>query len=278
MYWLHFHALLVLCFAAAPASAQTTTSMAGGARAMALGGAATALTEDVWGIANPASWATLSGRALSFFAGEAFGLSELRLGAACYAEPTRYGAFAGGARTFGFEDFRETHFNVGFARAFRLGTGRRLFVGANARYVHVAQGGGYGNAGTVGLSLGALVSILPAVTFGAHATNLNAPSLSTDVGAEELPRTLALGLSYAPDERLLVLLDAFKDIDRPMSVRAGVEILPVEALALRAGVTTQPTRFTAGLGLRTGRLRASLAAEQHQALGWSPAASLGLQW
>ena len=270
--------LLILCFAAAPAAAQTTTSMEGGARVMALGGAATALTEDVWGASNPAAWATLPGRAFSFFAGQAFGLSALRLGAFHYAEPTRYGAFAGGARTFGFEDFRETHFNAGFARGFRLGTSRRLFLGTNARYVHVVQGGGYGSAGTVGLSLGALVSVLPAVTFGAHATNLNAPSLSTEMGAEELPHTLALGLSYTPDERLLVLLDAFKDIDRPLSVRAGVQVLPVEALALRAGITTQPTRFTAGLGLRTGRLRAGLAAEQHQALGWSPAASLGLQW
>lgn len=270
---------LALMGAAPPrAAAQTTLSMEGGARAAALGHAATALPGDVWGFANPASWATLPGRALSFYAGQAFGLADLRFGAAHIVEPTALGAFAGGARTFGSEDFRETTLTLGYARGLRLGTTRAIYVGADVRYVRVAQGGGYGSAGAAGLSLGGLVAVLPGVHFGARATNLNAPTLATEAGGEELPRTLALGLGYAPDERLLVLVDAFKDIDHPLSVRAGAELRLVEALALRAGVTTAPTRFTTGAGLRTGRIRASVVAEQHQDLGWSPAASLGLQW
>lgn len=259
-------------------AAQTTTSMEGGARAAALGHAATALPGDLWGFSNPASWATLPGRALSFYAGQAFGLSAMRFGAAHYVEPTALGAFAGGARTFGSEDFRETTFNLGYARGFSLGTTRAIYVGVDVRYFQIAQGGGYGSAGAAGLSLGGLVPILPGVHFGASATNLNGPTLRTETGDEELPRTLALGLSYAPDERLLVLVDGFKDIDRPLSVRAGAELRPVEALAFRLGVTTAPTRFTAGVGLRLDRIRAAVAAEQHQDLGWSPAASLGLQW
>ncbi|HMB90463.1 MAG TPA: hypothetical protein VKP65_06430 [Rhodothermales bacterium] len=119
-----------------PAHAQT--AMEGGARAAALGGAATALPADVWGHGNPASWATLPGRAISFFATEAFGLSALRLGAVQYVEPTRFGAFSAGARTFGFEDYRETRFLVGFARGFSLGTTRRFHAGLRLRYHQVS--------------------------------------------------------------------------------------------------------------------------------------------
>jgi len=59
--------LLLGCLAcfARTASAQ---SLEGGARAVALGSAATALQDDVWGHGNPAVWATREGRAVSFFA------------------------------------------------------------------------------------------------------------------------------------------------------------------------------------------------------------------
>ncbi len=249
--------------------------MEGGARTAALGGAATALPEDAWGFANPASWSTLSGRAVSFFATQAFGVEEMRLGAALLAQPTRVGAFAVGGRTFGFEDFRETHFTLGAARGFSFGTAQTIHAGLTLRYMQTTLGGDYGSAGAVGVSLGTLAALTENLWLGFHATNLNAPTLAD---GEELPRTLALGLSYTPTETLRVLVDGFKDIDYPVSVRAGLELLPVEALALRAGIATEPTRFSAGAGIRLGLLRADLAAEQHQDLGWTPAAALGLQW
>ncbi len=270
--------ILLMLWALGPArsaAGQSVASMEGGTRAAALGGAATALPGDAWGFSNPAAWATLPGRAVSFFASEGFRMSALRLGAVQYAEVGSWGAAAGGARTFGYEDFRETTFHLGYARGFSLGTTRTFWAGLDVRYHQVALGGGYGSAGAVGLSLGGLVRLLPALHLGFHATNLNAPRLN---GREELPRTLSIGLSYAPAERLLVVLDAFKDLDYPVSVRGGLEIRPVDALALRIGAATQPVRLTAGLGLRLGRLRAGIAAERHQALGWTPAASFGLQW
>ncbi len=257
------------------ADGQSTVSAEGGVRAVALGGAATALTGDVWGFSNPASWATLPGRALSFFASQSFGLSQLQLGAVQYVEITPLGAVAGGARTFGYEEYRGSHFNLGFARGFTLGTSRRFYAGFNLRYYHVRLGGGYGSSGAVGLSLGGLVQIFPRLHLGFHATNLNGPAWTR---GEALPQTLSLGLSYAPGPRILLLLDGFKDLDRPLSVRAGLEMRPVDVLALRIGITTRPTRFTAGVGLRLGRLRAGIAAERHAALGWSPAASLGFAW
>ncbi len=250
------------------------TSMDGGARAAALGGAATALGGDVWGHANPASWATLPGRAVAFFATEAFGLAALRLAAAQYAEPTRLGTFAAGVRTFGSDAYRETHFVAGYAHGVRPGSTRRFYVGLRLDYLRVSIHT-YGQAGALGLGLGGLVEVLPALQVGFQALNVHVPKLG---GREALPRALALGLAYTPAEPFLVVADVYKDVRFPLSVRAGVEAHPVAALLLRAGAATEPARFTAGAGVRLGRLRADVAGERHEALGWSPAVSFGLQW
>ena len=256
-----------------PAQGRAQTSIDSGARAAALGGAGTALSHEATGYANPAVWATFSGRAVSFFASEAFGLSALRLGAVAYVAPTRLGAIALGARTFGFEDFREVHLQGGFARGFRLGTTRRFLGGVSLRYHHVAIPN-YGRAGTLAVGVGGLVALWPSVQVGFHAANIQGPKLA----GQTLARSLALGLAYTPMEQVLIVIDTYKDVRFPLSVRAGIEVQPIEALLLRAGAATAPARITAGAGLHLGKLQAAVAGERHEVLGWSPAVSFGLRW
>ena len=119
------------------------------------------------------------------------------------------------------------------------------------------------------------MEIRPGVHVGFQATNVHEPKLA---GREDLARTLAVGLAYRSAERVLVVVDAYKDVRFPLSVRAGVEVHLVEALALRAGAATEPARFTTGLGVRLGALAADIAGEHHTVLGWSPAVSVSLYW
>ncbi|NBC16141.1 MAG: hypothetical protein GVY18_02365 [Bacteroidetes bacterium] len=263
--------LSLLLVLAGPARGQT--SMENGARTAALGGAATALPDVPWGYANPASRSTLSERVVAFFATQAFGLSELRLGAAQVVEPTGLGTFALGARTFGFEDYRETHLNLGYARGVQLGTSRRFHLGVNVRY-HRVSVPDYGAAGTVELGLGGLVSVLPVLDLGFHWTNPHVPTL----GGEELPRTLAVGLHYAPMDLFRVVVDAYKDVRFPLAIRSGIEVRPVDVLFLRVGAATEPSRWTAGVGVAVGAFVADVAAERHEVLGWSPAVAFSVRW
>lgn len=249
-------------------------SMEGGARAAALGGASTALLEDVWGFSNPAVWGTHEGRALSFYATESFGLSELRLAAVQAVEPLPFATLAAGVRTFGFEDFRELHINVGAARGFSLGTARTFHLGINVRYYSVSITN-YGNANTVGISLGWLTQVAPNVHVGFHALNLNQPDWQD---GDALERAISFGMSYTPTDQALLALDVLKDVRFPLAVRGGIEFAPVRSVYLRTGVTTEPTRYTAGVGVHLGRIVADVAAENHQDLGWSPGVSLGLEW
>jgi hypothetical protein len=211
---------------------------------------------------------------VSFFARESFGLSALRYGAAYGIWPTGWGAVSGGASTFGGDGYREAHYSLGYARAFQFGTSRHVRIGVTGRYYHT-QIDGFGSAGAVGLHLGLLLPLLSSLHLGAHATNVNGPSLTRD---EPLPQTLSVGLRYRASDRLLVVTDVFKDLSFPASIRGGLEVRPLSLLALRAGVTTSPTRFTGGVGVRLEWIRVHIAAEQHAELGWSPSASLELRW
>lgn len=266
--------LLGVLWLASSAQAQSTYDLMGSARAAALGNATTALASDAGVHANPASRATHTTRVVSLFARQSFGLSELRYGAAHLTEPFAWGTLSGGASTFGFDAYREVHLSAGVARSLQFGTSRRFHAGLTLRYYHTTIDG-FGSAGALGLHGGVLVQVMSNLDFGAHATNVNRPDL-TD--GEPLPQTLSVGLSYKAEERLRVVVDAFKDLDFPLALRGGLELYPVPVLALRAGVAAEPTRFTAGAGVRLGRLQADVAAEQHQDLGWSPSASLHVHW
>jgi hypothetical protein len=257
-----------------PAHGQSTYDLYGGSRASGLGYASTALTTAVGVHANPGASATLERRMVSFYARQAFGLSSLRYGSAYGTWPASWGAVSVGASTFGGEGYREVHYSLGYARELQFGTTRGVHIGLVGRYYHTRIDG-YGGAGALGLHLGLLVPLLRSLHLGAHATNVNGPSL---VNGETLPQTLSVGLQYRATSRLLVVTDVFKDLSFPASVRAGVEVRPISMLALRAGVTSAPTRFTGGVGLRLGWIRAHVAAEQHAELGWSPSASIDVRW
>ena len=247
-------------------------SLHNGGRAAGVAGAVTALRGQAWGGANPATWAGLPRTAVSFFASEAFALAELRLAAAQIAHPLGFATLAAGAQTFGFEAYRSSVYHLGVARRLRLGTTRGLDLGIAVTYDHRSIPG-YGRGGALGFSVGWQTDIVPVLAVGFHATNLHRPALAD---GSELARRIALGLVYEPLPGTRVLADVVKDVRFPASFRGGLEITPVPALTLRSGISTVPVRYTAGVGVRVGPLAADVAVERHYALGWSPAASLGM--
>ena len=257
-----------------PTHGQSSYDLFGNARADALGNATTALPAAVGVQSNPSARTGLSRPTALFYARQSFGLKALRYSATHVAIPVSWGILSGGASTFGFEDYREVHLSLGYARALQFGTTRSLRVGGAFRMHHtsIAQ---YGRASALGLNLGLGLRLLHALHLGAMATNVTGAAL---VPEEPLPRTLAVGLFYRALDDVRVVVDAFKDARFPLTVRGGLEVRPVSPLFLRAGVTTTPTRLRVGAGVRLGPLNADVAAEQHQRLGWSPSASLRVRW
>lgn len=265
---------LLLLLAPIEAVAQLVPLAEGGARSLALGRATTALGGEVWGLHNPAAWAELDRPEVGVFVSQAHGMSELRTASAAVAYPTAFGTPTLAARTHGFEDFRETVLGIGFGRSVPLSATRNLHAGAALRATTVSIPT-FGSATALGLSLGVIAEVVPGVHLGAHALNLNRPQLSD---ADPLETRLDAGLAWTAHPRARLLLAASKDADFPLSLRGGVEVLPVEALALRAGFATEPTRFSAGVGWRFAMIRADVAVELHEVLGMTPAFEVGVRW
>ena len=248
--------------------------LVGPARASALGDATTALRSDVGSHANPAAAATRARPVVLLFARQGFGLDELRYGGLHGVWPFSLGSVSVGASSFGFDAYRETYFVVGGARSLSPGTSRPIYLGATLRYVTTSITG-YGTAGELSASIGGIVPLLPTLDFGVHLANLAVPAFSRTL---DVPRALAVGLAYQASPDFTVVTDVFKDIDFPLSVRSGFEYRPVNAFIIRTGVSTQPTTFAVGAGVRVGALHADLAAEQHLDLGWTPSIALSFRW
>ena len=245
----------------------------GGARVLALGRAGVALGAEPWGHTNPAARAGVEGATVGLQASRPFGLGELGIASLAAALPTAVGAVGLEARTYGFSERRETRVRVGVARAVPLSETRRLDLGV-AVGVESAATEGFETETAVLLDVGVQGRVVSGLRAGLSGRNLlglgRSDSTDLRLSAATVPG-LTVGLAYRPSERALVVLDADQDLDFGLSVRAGVEVVPVEALALRVGVSTAPVRFTAGAGVAAGPLRADLAVEVHETLGVTPA-------
>ncbi len=258
---------LVLCV---PAQAQYAE---GGARVLGLGRAGVALGAEAWGHTNPAAWASLEAPRAGVQASRAFGLGELQLASLAAAVPTPAGALGLGARTYGFDEHRETRVTVGIGRGVRLGASRQLDVGVAVGYEALSTER-FGSVGDVLLGAGIQGELVPGLRLGLAGRNLLALGRGMEADLRRSAATvpgLTVGLAFSPSDRATLVLDADQDLDFGLSVRAGAEVYAVEALALRVGVSSEPVRFTAGAGVRAGPLRADIAVEAHESLGLTPA-------
>ncbi len=262
--------VLALTLGALPVRAQYAE---GGTRVLGLGRAGVALGGEAWGHTNPAAWAGLAEMRAGVQASRAFGLSELQLASLAAAASTPVGTVGLGARTYGFDEHRETRITFGLGRGLRLGASRRLDVGVAVGYEALATDR-FGSVGDVLLAAGVQGELVPGLRLGLAGRNLLALGRDMESDLRRSAATvpgLTVGLAFAPSDRATLVLDADQDLDFGLSVRAGAEVYPVDALALRVGVSTEPVRFTAGAGVRVGPLRADVAVERHESLGLTPA-------
>lgn len=252
------------------ANAQTVI----GARELALGQAATALENSSPSVFSNPAMVPERGINASFFGVRYFGFTEITDIAATVTFPTRAGIFGTGVHRYGYDLFNESRVRIGYKNMFR-----RFRFGVILNYSHIAQGGGYGNAGALGLDLGLAAPILPGLWIGSKATNINQPEYGS-LNNEELPRVMSIGLSYNLSKVVLFSSDLVKDIRFPLSYRSGIEITVIEGLFARAGITTSPQTISLGFGYNTSFGGANIAVQRHEnvILGYSPAIDFNIRW
>jgi len=217
---------------------------------------------------NPSALASVSrGRVTVFYSPSPFGLPELSNGGIAIALPVSLGTLQAAATRTGSTLYSEQCALLSFAcaldDAFSIGT----TVSYNA--VSVER---YGSAHAFGLDIGVAATPLPFLTLAASMLNANRPTIGAE--RDELPRVFLLGFACRLSDRAVIAADLAKDIRYPESVRVGIEVAPVEYVALCTGISTAPARFHAGAGLRLAGVGFDYSITTHQELG--PTHALGL--
>jgi hypothetical protein len=281
--------LLASFFLLAPAllRAQGSGPAGHGGRAQALGNASTTLGGEVWAVANNAAGlGSITRPTAGVYLENRYLITSLNVAAAAIALPlgmvepaaaglpaqASHGVLGLEAQRFGGVLYNETR--LGAAYGYRLGV---VSIGGRVDVLQVSFQD-LGSRRVLAASLGGQAEILPQrLTLGVQLYNLTQARLA-DYQDERVPTVLRVGLAYRPGKQVLLLAEAEKDVEHDAGVKAGIEYLPVPAVAVRLGYASRSQQATGGVGLRAGDFQLDYAAGWHSALGLSQYFSLGWQW
>jgi len=250
-----------------------------GARPAAMGGAFCAVADDAHALHyNAAGMGQLQGRRASVSTCQYFGLAGPSMHNISLLQSASWGVLGLEVQRFGQDLYRETALGLSFGRSLL----EALSLGISLRGLQLAISG-YGSAQTFGLDLGFLAAMTPRFRWGVWVYNLNNGRLGRS--RQEMPQVFIMGFAYRPDSKLLLSADLLLDIADcsveklargayPVELRLGQESRLWNPVALRLGLQTRPTRFSAGLGLEAGHLSLDYAYRSHQFLGGTHYVSL----
>lgn len=245
-----------------------------GARKISLGNAYTGVRNDFWALfANPAGIVGLDQVSVGLHLDRSYLLPELNYGAVGLVYPFMDRHYAGlDFSGFGFGDYNESR--VGLTYAVKVVERLSLAVKANYALTSIQN---YGSGSAFFLDIGINTAITENLTLGFRAYNVNQAELDKELG-EKIPSVFDVGLAYQVSGKVLVVLDAEKHVNYPVSIRGGVEYAFVEKFKARVGISTEPVTINAGLGLALNQLNIDFASSFHEQLGFSPHLSLNYRF
>jgi hypothetical protein len=261
------------------------------ARATAMGGSGVAVANDVWAAYyNPAGLPQLEQMSI--------GTSYLRLfnvsffsnffGAVNYPLSGKYGTASVTFQYFGV-NYKDKNLSGEYTFAFSHGfyilkdIHSSLSFGYSLKGYHWSLGeslewGNLGSASTFGLDVGLLASIYTRTHIGVYVLNINTPQIGAYT-KHDLPQRVVVGLAYQPYDGVTTSLDFNRTIGRGgMQVWGGAEFRILSMLDLRFGATTNPNRFSAGLGLHIAQFILDYALLTHSELGESHQIGVGIEF
>lgn len=226
---------------------------------------------------NPAAISALKEWQVTSFYTQLYRLSELGTISFSFAKPSLRNSFGFGLNSFGQDLYRETSFLISYARTFT----QRLSLGSSCNLYYLSIKG-YGQATAVGLNLGLFSQIKENLSCGLVLQNVNRARIG--ISKEELPSGLTFGLMSKPASVVALALDLHKDLPYPLEIRTGVDFQPFSIksgqasfLILRTGLRTNPTSFSAGVGLSWHKLSFDYSVRTHSTLGLTHGISLSWQ-
>ena len=244
-----------------------------GGRASSLSGAFTSLADNSLSVFyNPAGLGQMTYREVSFHYSPApFGLTELSTAALSFAEPTKYGTFAAGIKTYGFDLYRETNFLLSYGNSYK----GKIYYGASLN-LYSLKIQNYNSAMSFGIDVGAMAYLTKFMRWGFFGKNLTGSKIGT--AKEQIAQVYRTGVTFQPRSDLNFILEAEKDVKYPFSFRGGLEYAVIENVDIRAGVGSEPTNFSGGIGFFYKIFQIDYAFSHHQDLGFSHQGTLTINF
>lgn len=239
-----------------------------GGRAMGMGNASVTLT-DAWSLFNNVGGIG-SNKATHFLCAydNRFDLPGMQSMAVGLLHPVSFGNVGISINRFGDKLYSE-HL-VGLAYGNKISN---VELGIKANYVQI-QVGDLGTRHTLALEFGGVARITPQLTFGAHVYNFSRAKLAS-YQDERVPTLMKAGLQYKPFNKLILAVEAQKDIDFAAQVKVGVEYQIVKYFLLRTGVSSRPYINYFGFGFRPKHFQFDYAFCTHTYMGLSHHLSIG---
>lgn len=133
-----------------------------------------------------------------------------------------------------------------------------------------------GSATALGLTFAMEATIYERTRVAILGKNLTGTTMGT-IGDIELPRTVAGLIGYSPYTNTELTAFARREAGHDFEYSVGAFARPIEYLSFKAGIITNPNRFTGGLGIHYKWLAVHYAILTHPVLPLSHVVSLNFQ-
>lgn len=229
---------------------------------------------DLWSaFNNQAGLATLKRPEFGIYYENRYMLKEMSYKAAAFVYPVKQGAFAISLNYFGFSAYNESKVGLAYARSF----GKYLSFGVQMDYAMINMAENYGNPRYVTFEAGMLAHITRQLSLGVHVYNPFNSKLSQLIN-ETIPSIFRMGTSYLVTDKFTISFEAEKDVNHKAFIKSGFEYKVIPTIYLRAGIATNPSTFSFGIGIFMDKMIIDISSSYHQILGYSPQASVSYRF
>ncbi len=237
-------------------------------------GTASVMLNDFWSASNnQAGLAGFKTPMAGLYYENRFLVKELSLKGLSFALPTKSGTLGVNYSYFGYNLYNQSKVGLAYAMPF----GKNFAVGVQLDWLSLHLGETYGTKNALTFEIGMLGNLSEHLKAGFHISNPTATKLS-DYQNEKIPTVMNAGLAYDFSGKALLCVEAEKNVYEKMNIKAGVEYHFIPKAYLRAGISTEPSLVTFGLGYEFKNFLIDIAGSVHQQLGFSPQFSLVYQF
>lgn len=221
---------------------------------------------DIWSIYhNQAGLGYLENISIGAFHQSGY-IKEQNLQGIAFAYPTKTGTIGASYSYYGYSEYSEMQTGLAFGRNFS----KYFSVGIQINYLQTHISGNYGNANSVNFEVGILSQPIDNLFIGAHVYN---PSQSK-IGEDKMPTIFNLGASYMFSEKVLFAIGTEKDLEHAAIFKTGIDYRLIDFVSIQAGISTNPSKYSFGIGFHYKTIDAHVGFLKHQTLGFTPSFTL----